>query len=478
MRRRNSGRLLASVAWIAVAGGALATLPAQAPAAGEPVALTTPDGSRVVLLPDARMPLVHWAIATVAEDPPGFSGLSAATMRAALGGTWRSGSRDPARERQALDLLDSAFRTWLADRDDMTAAEALQRLWREAEQFGDPTAHRRALAAVPMHRPEAFDRPPLCLYVTSTVPDALPEVAQLVLERREHTALRDLQTSWILTSQERGERLQQDEHAAVLAEVLALAMPEHPFLRQLERAAPTSPQRSEAMAVWQTTQRPERTVHVLLGGFDGPSVRALLERTFAATALPPAEPLPIVQARPFTSLRRSVVPGVRLPCVALGFALPAGVDRAVLDVAARWLADGPDSRLGQELPRLGHPDATIACRAPWPPTIGGQGLLLLEVTEPNGTAGLADLVRRSARDAVSTAPPAAALDTALANVQREWTTTTNDPRQFAVEVAAAAQLWPGQPPRTGLPDRVDADAVRRLLAGVLSTQPVVVEGRP
>jgi hypothetical protein len=448
-------------------------LRAQAPAADGPITLTTPDGSRFVLLPDSRMELVHWAIATVAHDPPGFAGLSAATMLAALGGTWRSGSHDPERERPALADLDTAFHAWLGNRGDAAATAELVRRSTAVEQLGDPASHRRVLASVPLHLPEVFDRPPVCLYVTSTVPAAVPEVARLLLERREQTALRDLQTIWAQTGRPR-----QDDRTALRAEVLALAMPDHPFLRRLERPGSAAPRRAEAMSTWQAMQRPERTVHVLHGGFDAAAVQALLTRTFTTTMLPPAEPLPVVSPRPFSSLRRSVVPGARVPTVALGFVLPPGVDRAALDVASRWLGGGADSRLGRELPRLGHPQATVECHAPWPPTIGGSSLLLLEVADPDGIDGLAEVIRRFASEAIAAAPSAEMLDAALAEMQREWTRVTNDPRQFAVAVAEAAQLWPQQPPRTTLPDRIDGEAVRRLLGQILDSQPVIVEARP
>ena len=189
------------VAGTAAAGGLRAQTPAAEPAARPdgPIPFTSPDGSRFILVPDSRMPLVHWAIATLAHDPPGFAGLSAATMLAALGGTWQSGSRDPERERQALADLDAAFHAWLGNRGDAAATAELVRLSTAAEQLGDPAAHRRVLASVPVHLPEVFDRPPVCIYVTTTVPGALPEVAQLLLERREQTALRDIQSIWAQT---------------------------------------------------------------------------------------------------------------------------------------------------------------------------------------------------------------------------------------------------------------------------------------
>lgn len=472
---RSAGALL--LALVAFGDTAAAAARAQQPTAGV-IDFTTPDGSRFVLVPAADMPLVHWAIATVADDPPGFAGLSAATMSAALAGTWRSGSRDPAREPMVLDQLDSAYRTWLENRADAAASAEFVRLSGVVEQLSDPVAHTRALAAVPMYRPEVVDRPPACVYVTSTVPDALPAVAQRLLERREQSALRDLQGKWVQTLFERAQRQQQDDRLQLHAEVLALAMPDHPFLPLLERPGLSTPQRTVAMATWSALQRPERTVHVLCGGFDAEAVQALLVRTFDHTDLAPAAPLPTVRARPITSVRRSALSGAAAPTVALAFVLPAGVDRSLLEVAARWLGDGADSRLGQELPRNGRPRAEVSCHAPWPPTRGGQSLLLLEVTDPAGIQGLADLLRKLARDATAAPPTPATVDAALAAVQRHWTAATNDPRQFAVAVAVDAVLWPDRPPRTTLPDHVEPRALRNLLAEVLNTQPVVVEARP
>lgn len=465
-------------------GPAAATMRAQAtpderaaPAVSA-VTFTTPDGSRFVLLPDAGMPLVHWAIATLAHDPPGFAGLSIATMRSALGGTWSSGSRNADQEQKALADLDAAYHTWLADRGNAAAGAELARLSTLVEQLGDPVLHHRVLASVPMHRPEVIDHPPVCLFVTTTVPDTLDVVAQRLIDRRERTALRDLQGKWVEVVLGRVDRQRQDDRTALRAEVLALAIPDHAFRHELEQPGLAAPQRAVAMATWQAMQRPERTVHVLYGGFDAAAVRAMLERRFEATALPAAEPLPVVVARPISSLRRSVVPGARVPTVALAFVLPPGFDPTVLDVATRWLGGGPDSRLGQELPRLGRQRAQVSCLAPWPPTVGGNSLLLIEVADPNGVDGLAVVLRKALRDVTTTPPTPASLQAALANAQRDWTTTSNDPRQLAAAVAESALLWPQQPPGATRPERVDGTAVQQLLARTFATQPVVVEARP
>src|SRR5688572_31338871 len=90
--------MLALAAPFASAANAQAS-PAPAP----PVVLTTPDGSRFVLVVEPAMPHVHWAVATQADgrdDPPGLPGLTQAVMKASLGGTWHTGSRDVAKERE------------------------------------------------------------------------------------------------------------------------------------------------------------------------------------------------------------------------------------------------------------------------------------------------------------------------------------------------------------------------------------------
>jgi predicted Zn-dependent peptidase len=460
------------------AGGLVTVAPAQAPAAAAVQQFTTPDGSRFVLLPAPGMPLVHWAIATLAQDPPGLPGLSEVVLQAALGGTWHSGSRDPARERQALDDLDAVYHAWLANRTDAAAGAELQRLTALVEELGDPVAHGRGLASLPVYRPEILDRLPVYVFVATTVPDALPAAAQRVLERREQSALRQLQAKWVEAVLARAQRLQQDDRATLHAEVLALALPDHPLGRHLEPPGLNAPRRRDALQTWQATQRPERTVHVLHGGFDATAVAALLHDTFRATGLPPSAAPPAVAARPIASLRRSVVPAVRAPTVALAFVLPPNVDRTTLAVASRWLAGGSDSRLGQELPRLGRSRATVSCQAPWPPTIDGQSLLLVEVRDPDGIDGLATQVLDHLRATTLAAPTAAAIDAAMAAVQREWSMATNDPRQLAAAVAEAALLWPRQTPRSRLPDRVDPGTVRQLLAQILGTPPVVVEARP
>ena len=78
------------VAWPAVVmlAGLSSALPLagqRAPTEDPPRVLTTPDGSRCILLPTAGPPIVNWVVFTPAgplEDPEGLEGLAVAVARA------------------------------------------------------------------------------------------------------------------------------------------------------------------------------------------------------------------------------------------------------------------------------------------------------------------------------------------------------------------------------------------------------------
>lgn len=447
-------------------------------AAQTTTSFTTPDGSRFVLVESRTVPLVHWAIATPEDDPPRFQGLSFATMRASLNGTWTTGSIDAERERRALDAFDAAWHDWLQHVGDAEKSARLLTCKQEAEQLADRAAFRRVLATLPVHHPEVVERSPFCLFVMTTTADALPDVARVVVERRDQQALRDLQPLCTETACLRDAAIAADPANALRAEVLALAIPDHPYGRRLERQPPASPLRSDGFTTWQTTQRPERTVHVLLGSFDTATVRADLERTFATTTLPAVAAPPVVTPRPITSMRRSAVNGLRTPTLAIAFVLPTTLDPRVLEATTRWLGEGPDAFLALELQRLGRKNATVRCEAPWPPTILGKSLFVIEIGDPAGVDQLAEAVTNACRKAGATAPTAANVQTVVTAMQRDRTEAANDPRRLATDLAIAAATWPDRPIDALALGAIDPAAMQQLAKALFAGQPVVVEGRP
>jgi hypothetical protein len=444
------------------------------------VAFTAPDGSRFVLVPDFA-PTVQWAVATLADandEPRGLEGLAYTTARASLGGTWQTGSVDVEKERQALANLDQAWQDALQKPSDAAAAALVIQSTEIAAGLGDTAAFRRVLAAMPAHRPEVIERGPVCIFVLTTLPDAIGDVGRRLVERRDQQALRELQPMWMVDLQRRTGTYLADTTAAVHAEVLALAMPNHLTARSLERPQSRVPTRAEAMAVWESTQDPERTVHVLLGDFDTTAAKETLSAVFATPASRKIERPATPPPRPFQSMRRSTVPGVKVPMVALAWVLPPIDDRFALEAAALWLGGGLDSRVGQELQRGGRSKASVQCHAPWPRTVDGASLLLLEVTDPEGTNQLSELVMAAVQTAVAAAPSPDSLRPVLATMQRRWCSLTDDPRQLAIELAETAALWPRAAVSPTMPDHVSPEAVQALLAKTFAGQPVVVEGRP
>jgi predicted Zn-dependent peptidase len=465
------------LAFIALPFAAVASAAAQ----DAPATFTAPDGSRFVLIVDATIPQVQWAVASWADgqdDPPGLEGLAKAAARCAQNGTWRTGSRDVDRERDALAEQAAVWPQVLANPADPAVVQRARELDDLCQQLFDATVFPRLLAAAPSHLPELVEIGPACVLVLTTLPAAIGEVGRLLVERREEQPLRRLPPAWLDLYTERLARHATDASAALRAEVLALTMPSHPMCRLLQPPAVILPTREQALATWARSQRPERTVHVLLGDFDVASTKAVLTTTFASTALPPYDGPAAVPPRPLAGVRRSVVPGARRPTVAVGWVLPEIADSQLLSVAATWFAGGQDSLLGRELQRASRANATLRWQAPWPPATNGQSLLLVEVIDDTGITGLADLVLRIARGAAATPPDAGTLAATLASLQRTWREQNTTPRQLAVTLAVAALQWPQQAPSPAGPVAADAKAVQALLARIVAGQPVVIEGKP
>jgi len=485
MRRRASGPGLkiALLALFAAATPAQSPAMPRPPVAKAPPSVTTfrsPDGSRFLLIPNPAMALVQWAVATPAEagdEPPGLEGIAAAAAQASLGGTWVTGSANAEKERLALDALDQAWHDMRSAPQDPDVLQRLGQSQAEVQALGDTHAFLRMLAGLPVHRPEVVTKDGTAVLQLTTVAGAIGAVAERLVERREEQALRDLGKVWMRELVARQNLYDADPTSTVRAELLALAMPNHPLSRAAERAGRAMPRRSQMLAVWQATQRPERSVHVLVGNFDPAEAQATLSAAFTATRLPPPPAARELPLRPLQSLRRSTVPGNRVPMVAVAWVMPEIPDPFQLEVAAQWFAGGADSWLGRALLKAGRKTASTSCRAPWPMTIGGQSLLLVEVQDPAGIDGLADLVLQQSRTCTEKDPTKAELQPKIQNLQVQWTIVTNEPRWYAMEIARHALLWPQQPPRLEIPTAVEARPLRQLLARIFAGQPVIVEGR-
>jgi len=461
-----------------------ALLPIASPALGQQasntVAFTTADGTRFLLLPLPGQRQLTWTIATPTHpefEPIGLEGLAAATAEAGMNGTWRTGSRDASREQQAFRDQELAWQELVANPADAARQQRAIASDAVVASLSDPAAFQRALQELPTHEPRLQHKDGLCLLQMTTIAAAVPALAALLVERREQQALRELGRAWTREVVRRQAAIDAEPTAAVRTELLALALPNHPASRWLDRPSRAVPTRTEAFTAWAATQHPSRSVHVLVGGFEPAAVRTALSASFQSTALPTPTATPNLPLRAPQAVRRATVRGTKQPVVALAFVLPEIKDPVLLELAARWLGNGPTSAVARGLPPQ-QGALTVRCQAPWPPLRYGRSLLVLEVTGLQTKDDAGNQVLAACREALKQPATAAQLTPLLLQMQRSFLSTANDPRWLGAELARQTFLWPQLPPRLTTPEQVDPRALQELLRSILATQPVVVEGRP
>ncbi|MGC6488706.1 MAG: hypothetical protein ACON4Z_13750 [Planctomycetota bacterium] len=441
-------------------------------------ALTTPDGSRFVLVQDPQLRQTHWALASWIDgrdDPPNLAGLTLATLRASRNGTWSTGSEDPAAEQAALAALDLAWQDRMTDPGNAVYGRTLVQRDRAAAALCDPRAFGRVLAALPAHRPEIVERGGVAVFALTTVAPALPQLARMLFERREQQALRGLARSWLPNVMQRAEDYRAHPERRVQAELLALTTPMSPTIALLEPPPIAAPRRAQALAAWAASQHPTRTVHLLYGGFDPDAVAAMLKLVFAETQLPtPAQPMTRAPRR-LAAQRRSVIPGLPADSVSLAWVLPPGVDRWDVEVATRWLTEGAFARLKQLL-RQERPKLELTAAAPWP---GGAhpGLLRLDARDPGGADGLAGDLVEACRTAAEEELPDGRYYRANMEAISAWFAATTDSRELAVLLAARALAQPDAQLSPDPPKPVQGAAVRAALRATFRGEPAIVEGR-
>lgn len=440
------------------------------------------DGSRFVLAPTPGAPIVHWAIATpigVAVDPADAPGLAEAAALASMRGTWNFGSLDVARERQALTELDAieaelrgAPKAASAELDAKRArANELRTL---ATSLCDAAAFRRVLAAAPAAGVQLRFTATTSILSLRTTPLALPQVAKLLVDRRERQSLRGVEAELESVQRRAVAAWDADPLSPLRAEAIALAFAGHPLARAGERPTPAPTRRDTALATWALSQHPQNSVHVLTGSFDAAAVRADLERTFERTLMPAAQPRQPAVPRAIAATRRAAVPGARFPAVLVAFPLPPEIDRDAAATAARWFADGPESWLGKELVRSGRATARVAARAPWPEG-AAAGLLVVEVTDAAGTReGLTEETLALIAAGRSAAPEPGQLPLRFAAQQRAFELATDGPTGFAAWcaerlLATDAIAIPAAPAAPVYPELAER------LRGILASNPIVVE---
>lgn len=438
----------------------------------EPIfrAFTTGDGTRFLVVPHGDAPVVHWVVQSPAgllEDPPEAHGLAHAVARSSLRGTSTHGSRDWPAERTALaeeDALEQETEAWQAAGKELPAELSAKLLEARAKtaRLQDPLAWQRALRDAPSLGAVLSESDDACfLHVTTTI-DALPRVAELLRERRTDMPLRGLHDEYRAVLAALRQRAQ-GPRATLEGELAELAFSGHPYARlgQLVRLGEHVPVARElGSGVWQRTQDPRRTLHVLTGGFDADHLRELLQKSFAAPAPAGGVAAAATVPRP-TGSRSSEIRG-RHPGVALGIRLESRwfenpADQATLAAMVEWLG-GEDGILARALRAAGQRRVQVRVAAPFP-SIASPGLLLLEASDEAGTARvLHERLEAALALVAQQGPDAGELLAAHARVGARALAARLGPEALALELARlcgvgglspAQALLPPAPPAPG-----------------------------
>ena len=431
--------------------------------------LRTPDGSRFILVPTSGPRVVHWVMATpagVVEDPPGLEGLSFAVARAALAGTGVSGSRRSEREVRLLAWLNQHEEAIARARAagmplPANALVELEKVRLEAASLADSLAWQRALREVPALGPDLTETDDGVLLHVTTSPAGVPSVGRLLVERREGKVIRDIHPH-LRAVREEAQRQRAGVRGALRRELLALAFLGHRLGAAGATPAPVPlmPSWEQAVTLWQATQHPSRTCHVLVGGFDADRVAQALEVTFAATAMVP----PSIPARPAPSPepieRRTELRGQEHAALAIAYSVPPHTAPHELAVLAAWLGGDAESLLPRAMRRAGLEGTTVETSAPFPTAAGG--LLLIEIEAPAAApaaapapapaaapaaapdarpeADLAAIVDAALADAAQAGPSAADTAAAEALVQAHASAGDGGDAALAAEIAAQCGL--------------------------------------
>lgn len=438
---------------------------------------TSPDGSRFVLVRDPSVAHIHWAITSWADgtdDPKGLPGLTLATAQASLSGTWSSSTNAQA-EREALTALSTAWQQQLGNPGDRKIALEILRLDNVAAELGDRRSFQRVLAGAPSYQAQVHDRDPFATLVLTTIEPALETVAKLMLERREEQALRGMARAWMPNVLARIQAHAAHPRRRLHAEALALLMPFSPAIARLEAPPVLAPSRAQAIATWESSQHPTRTVHVLFGTFDEAQTKATLAKVFAETKLPLPTPRRDQMPRPLASQRRSVVPGLQGGGGVIAWVLPPNTDPWSMALIQHWLAS-PLGQLRRQMSKQ-RPNLVVECYAPWPASTNGQSLLMLDVSDPAGPPGVIEDVLATCKTITAKPFSSGLLYQSYLELLHDWTEQADNPRTVAMLLAERALMWPSADCQKMAPESRKGEAIYPILKAVFRSQPAIVEAK-
>ncbi|HOQ45462.1 MAG TPA: pitrilysin family protein [Bryobacteraceae bacterium] len=345
---------------------------------------TLKNGMKFLVLERRRAPVASfltYADVGAAQETKGITGLAHIFEHMAFKGTRTIGTKDYAKERQALEAVDKAFSALMAEKRkgqkaDPQKVKELEKAFRAAQEYAGKFVEKNEFATAVeraggrgLNASTGWDA---TRYYFSLPSNYAELWFYLESERFRDPVLREFYKERDVVMEERRMRTENDPIGRLLEEFLHAAYIAHPYgepvvghMSDLENIT-----RADAEAFFKKYYRPSNLTAVIVGDVDAQEMRRLAEIYFGRLPSGP-KPEPIRTVEPPQNAQRRVRLELQSQRILLmGYHKPDinHPDSAVYDVIGSLLSEGRSSRLYRSLVR----DRKIAVQAEGFPGLPGQ----------------------------------------------------------------------------------------------------------
>jgi len=325
------------------------------------------NGLTVVIMERPEAPVFSFATvvnAGNAQEVPGITGLAHMFEHMAFKGTTKIGTKDYAKEKVALEKVETAYAAYDRERrrtvghDDAKVAQ-LAKEWKaatdEAEKFVVPNEFSKIIDRAGAVGVNAFTAPDETAYFYSFPSNRVELWAYLESERFLHPVFREFYKERNVVTEERRMRTESSPIGRLVEQFLETAFVAHAY-RQPTVGWPSDLQSfsaTDAAAFFKKYYVPSNMVIALVGDLKASEALPVIEKYFDRLPKSPTpEPNRTVEP-PQIAERRVVIEDPSQPFLLEGYHRPAVTDKdnAVYDVMEILMSDGRTSRLYRSLVR-------------------------------------------------------------------------------------------------------------------------------
>ncbi len=324
---------------------------------------TLPNGLRFVVAERHDAPIFSYvAIARVGSvnEVAGITGLAHMFEHMAFKGTETIGTKDYAKEKKSLELMDQRYADWWKAKiggGDETAVAALWQAFKDAEtnasQYVETNEFGSIIEQAGGSGLNASTAPDVTTYFYNLPSNKLELWAYLESDRFMRPVLREFYKERDVVLEERRMRTESSPIGRLIEEFLTIAYKAHPY------GMPTVGHHSDlvaftrvdALEFFKKHYVPGNVVMCLVGDVDPAQVKVLAEKYFSAWAAGPV-PEPVrTEEPPQIGERRVEIRDPGQPFLVMGFHKPSArhPDNDAYSMLTELLANGRSSRLHQRL---------------------------------------------------------------------------------------------------------------------------------